>query len=74
MAVIENPVSKECENECPHCGAGIDDIHWGGWKTGEVVYQEGECTKCGCYFKEYYKYSDTEYDKEEMEKKDVESN
>lgn len=64
MAVIENPISKKCENHCPNCGADVTEINWGDWVTGEVVYQEGECTKCGCYFKEYYTYSDTEFEVE----------
>ena len=58
--------SKVCLNHCPNCNAGVDDINWGSFITGDVVYQEGECEICGCCFKEYYEYSDTEFVLEEV--------
>ena len=61
MAVIDDPKSKKCLNECPNCKAGMEEIEWGLFITEEVVYQEGTCKKCGCYFKEYYEYTDTEF-------------
>jgi len=54
--------NKKCENYCPKCGS--DDIDWGDFITGDVVYQRATC-KCGCEFKEYYEYSDTEIDGEQ---------
>jgi hypothetical protein len=52
---------KKCFNHCPKCDATDPDIEWGDkewYDTG--AYQLAECKKCGCEFKEYYEYSDTE--------------
>jgi hypothetical protein len=59
--------SKVCENICPNCGAGGSDIAWGEMENGEVTYQNATCIRCKCEFKEYWKYSDTEWDITERE-------
>jgi len=52
---------KECENSCPGCGAGTNDIDWGTFHSDSPPYQEGECKVCGCSFHEVYKYHVTTY-------------
>ena len=61
----EITMPKSCFNHCPKCGAGEDCIDWGDkdWFDNHA-YQRAECKKCGCEFKEYYKYTDTEIDGE----------
>lgn len=55
-------LSKKCFNDCPNCGATDPDIDWGSHEWIDTqAYQEATCLKCGCEFKEYYTYSDTEY-------------
>jgi len=60
--VFEDPTSKKCPSHCPNCDAGDDDIEWGLFVFDEASYQPATCNKCGCEFKEYYQYSDTEFD------------
>ena len=57
---------KKCFNHCPKCDATDPNIDWGvkEW-LDEQAYQSAECKKCGCNFKEYYTYSDTEIDGKE---------
>lgn len=57
-----NPIQKKCFNHCPNCGATDPNIEWGDkeWLDTQA-YQEAECKKCGCVFKEYYTYSETEF-------------
>lgn len=62
MRIIENPTSKKCEDICPNCGADYEDITWGAFVIDEAIYQPGDCTKCGCFFKAYYTYCDTEFE------------
>jgi hypothetical protein len=59
-----NPIQKKCFNYCPNCGATDPNIEWGDkeWLDTQA-YQEAECKKCGCVFKEYYTYSDTEFER-----------
>ena len=57
----KNAVSKECENECPNCGAFEGNIMWGHFVFDEVVSLPGKCLICGQEFKEFFMYSDTEY-------------
>ncbi len=59
------PDEKKCENECPNCGADIHNIDWGTreYEADGMPYQEATCKKCGCYFREYYKYDITVYNK-----------
>ena len=52
----------DCEHHCPKCNS--DDIEWGDFVNGDVIYQRGTCNVCDCEFKEYFKYSDTEIDGE----------
>jgi len=65
-AVVHHPKPKQCFNHCPKCDATDPDIEWGDeeW-LDQQAYQSAECKKCGCNFKEYYKYSDTEIDGEQ---------
>ena len=55
------PEPKKCFNHCPKCDATDPDIEWGDkeWLDNQA-YQSATCKKCGCEFKEYYTYSDTE--------------
>jgi hypothetical protein len=57
--------SKVCFNHCPKCDATDPDIKWGekDWFDNQA-YQSATCLKCGCEFKEYYTYTDTEIDGE----------
>ena len=49
----------KCENHCPKCNS--ENILWGIVEVGDcVIYQPATCNDCGCTFKEYYKYTDTE--------------
>ena len=51
--------AKKCENHCPRCNS--ENIFWDVLEhTGAVIYQPAKCNSCGCQFKEYYAYSDTE--------------
>lgn len=63
MTVFEDVKSKECFNHCPNCGATDPDIEWGDkdWLDNQA-FQDAECLKCGCKFREFYTYSDTEFD------------
>ena len=63
---IDKPKSKKCFNHCPKCDATDPDIEWGekDW-LDKAAYQSGTCKKCGCEFKEYYEYTDTEIDGEQ---------
>ena len=63
MAVINDPTDKKCFNCCPNCGATDPDIEWGEkhWMD-DGAYQDAECRRCDCYFKEYYQYTDTEFE------------
>jgi len=55
--------SKKCENKCPKCGAGENEIEWGDKEWfDDGAYQDATCKKCECEFREYYTYSDTEYE------------
>jgi len=54
---------RKCENHCPKCNS--ENISSIGTCFADVVYQKLVCKDCGCGFKEYYKYSDTEIDGEE---------
>jgi len=49
----------KCENHCPKCNS--EDIDWADkdW-FDDGAYQKATCNECGCEFKEYYKYSNTE--------------
>lgn len=63
---IDDPETpKKCFNHCPKCNATDPDIEWGDkdWFNNQA-YQSAECLKCGCKFKEFYEYSDTEIDGE----------
>jgi hypothetical protein len=62
MDIIENPTSKKCEDCCPNCGADYEDITWGLFVADEARYQPADCNICGCHFKEYYTYCDTEFE------------
>lgn len=57
----ESLLTKVCESHCPKCGAGMEDIEWGLFEYDEISHQNGTCTKCGCKFREYYNYSNTEW-------------
>lgn len=57
----EHLFTKVCESHCPKCGAGMKDIEWGSFEFDEVSYQTGTCSMCGCEFREYYNYSNTEW-------------
>ena len=58
---------KRCENHCPRCGAGTDEIYW---RLTKVNYDEGyttqpgTCGRCGCVFEEVcnvvYAYTEVE--------------
>lgn len=55
---IEN---KQCEGNCPRCGS--TDIDYEAIKLGDgAMYYPGRCNDCNCSFKEYLKYSDTEWE------------
>ena len=45
---------KVCENQCPKCGAGGDDIDWGTtdieWGNPSTATQTATCRKCGTDF------------------------
>jgi|TARA_Y100000310_G_scaffold56232_1_gene51587 hypothetical protein len=60
-------LSKKCENCCPACGAE-GDIRWGDkeWQD-DVCYQWADCNKCGTEFREYWKYSDTEWEVDKVD-------
>lgn len=57
---FDNPSSKKCLSHCPNCGS--DDIDWCIGEFDEAPNQAGTCNVCGCEFKEYYTYSETEWD------------
>ncbi len=63
-------LNKKCENHCPDCGATDPDIEWGDKEWfDDGAYQTATCKKCNCEFKEYYKYSETEYEIEMTRKR-----
>jgi hypothetical protein len=52
-----------CENHCPKCNAGQEDITWGEKDfADEIIFQTAYCQKCHCEFTEISKYSHTEID------------
>lgn len=54
--------SKKCFNHCPDCDATDPDINWGIMEAdGNEAWMGAICKKCGCEFKEYYKYTETEW-------------
>ena len=54
---------KRCENICPKCGAGQEDIDWGMKDISDsVIYQNATCEKCECHFTEEYEYVRTSID------------
>ena len=54
--------NAQCENHCPNCDS--KDIGYETIEVGDVIYYPGRCLDCGCEFKEYFKYSDTEWESE----------
>ncbi|MCD6436387.1 MAG: hypothetical protein J7L15_08405 [Clostridiales bacterium] len=53
--------NKKCENRCPACNS--ENIDWGDTDICETeTFQEGSCEECGCDFKEYSAYKETEWD------------
>ena len=56
-----NPISKKCDNNCPNCGANEDYITFQPVIVDDVICQPATCNKCGCEFKMYFEYSDTEF-------------
>ena len=52
--------NKQCENHCPKCNSG--DIDFWDIEIGDVIYYPATCKECGCNFKEYFIYSDTEWE------------
>ena len=54
-------LTKVCESTCPNCGAGQNDIEWELFDIDDPPSQVGTCNKCGCEFREYYEYSNTEW-------------
>ena len=55
-------IQKKCFNYCPKCGATDPYIEWGDKEWEDIeAFQDGECLKCGCEFKEWYVYDETEY-------------
>ncbi len=58
--VLDN--EKQCENQCPKCGAKIYNVIWDSIEIkNDTIYQDGVCKKCGCKFREFYIYSITMY-------------
>ena len=49
---------NECENHCPKCDS--TDVNYDSIEVGDVLYYPARCESCGCNFREYYTYSDTE--------------
>lgn len=65
------PDEKECLSKCPNCGAGVGEIHWHGGEWGEgSPFQSATCEKCGCEFREHYKYDITIYNEDECKQTD----
>jgi len=59
MATIK---TRRCENCCPECGATDSDIEWGKYEFDAAPWQYAVCKKCGCEFREIYRYSATEWE------------
>jgi len=56
---------KRCEDNCPKCGAGTNDIDWGIKDYSDsIIFQNATCQKCGCHFTEEYEYARTSVDEE----------
>lgn len=52
--------SKRCENYCPKCES--NNVDWGDTHyTNNENYQEAVCLDCGCEFKEWRAYIETEW-------------
>jgi len=69
--ITQDPVSKKCGTQCPNCGADEDNVEWGEFicdKDVGVLYQGGFCIKCGCHFKMYFDYTDTEFYMEQCDR------
>ena len=49
------------ENQCPECGAGIDNIEWmdHDFPGGSGIVHNAVCNICGCKFYEWYEYAET---------------
>lgn len=48
------------KNECPNCGEE-ENIDWFEKDIqDDTVFQKATCLECGCEFKEYFEYSNTE--------------
>jgi len=62
------PTDKKCENSCPNCGAGIDDIDWLKLENDSPPYQKAVCNICGCNFHEVYEYSHTFFNMGEVDR------
>jgi transcription initiation factor TFIIIB Brf1 subunit/transcription initiation factor TFIIB len=59
---MANNIQKKCENHCPNCGAGMEDIDWQDLEDDDPIYRSNNvCQKCGCVFTEVYKYDYTEF-------------
>jgi len=54
-------IDKKCENHCPNCGAGMDDIRWGKLTSDKFPTQPGVCKLCGCDFDEVHGYQTTTF-------------
>lgn len=52
---------KKCQDHCPNCNAGGDDIIWLSFGKGNSwAWQNATCIKCGQNFSEAYIYTFTE--------------
>ncbi len=69
--ITQDPISKKCSTDCPNCGVDEDDVEFGGVVCDTdigVIYIPCSCKKCGCEFKMYFGYTDTEFYMEQCEK------
>lgn len=61
--------SKKCGTNCPNCMTSDEDnVTFGKIVCEDIIYQPAKCLICGCEFKMYFEYSNTEFDLEQCKR------
>ena len=55
--------TKKCENHCPKCNSTNVDWEISDFLPNGEISQNAQCLDCGCQFREYSRYYETEWEK-----------